>query len=614
MQIGEEDEIDNKSLQFSSDEEDDDNRPDGNGIDGINGINNSPSTDAWSSPLFTEADLAADDSLVDEESFDENHQKVLQANTSTRRALSLPPPLKAPLPLHHQRAANLAKVQEAHRRRLRKQAEEEDHRPDSDKAALQPLQLAKEQQRLRNRNHQQDNMTRSTRKRNAENADLHGEGTKNTGQVDDESGHVPRKRPSRDHNESPSMVSTGSDDNPTAAGAAKKTKEEAEENFKMWANKTTDDLKEELAIQKTRDAKLKMEKRLPQIEKLREQVALLRWKRGKDNVRMAKMQVKIEELELDKTKRMSRSQAQKMRVCAEIQSKVEQVTKTLLWRTVKFMTCPEDLGNAVDKVIDFGKFCEGMSTTLKDSFAVTYSQIIKKALNSQRNYLTQELKKIAFKVFLEKNLELPKTDVWLACAMRNVPEVNDPKFKLYWTLLLRTLVDAKVWSKDVYYYTTPLAARMDPNDKTSKKLFTVSHEAMICVVWENNWEKWQDQYKFTQLAENKGKPQPNLPGKWTRSDTGQAEWGGWLEDGLKAYNAYKKSIREGRDGRMDEVLAYEDKILAELRKDVGIEADSHEAQLRMNRAKKRRKNSEKPVAVAATKAIATVDDEDEDED
>lgn len=650
MQIGEEDDIDNRDLQFESSDEDDHNESDGNG-NGTKSINRDPFGSNNSPSFFTPEDLAADDSYLDEEDVVERIDRLqgIQPraiiNTAQFAGKLLPPPLTEDLSLHHQRATNLAKVQKRYRERLQKQAaEEEDHRPDSDRTALQPLQVAKERQRLKNRNHQQGKImsegTRSKKKRTSDDANLNGDDNANTVEVAEKTASVPRKKGggSRDRNDSPSMVSQGSGEDDEhmpplapndiamdrlaglANDAAQKAqaisqKAEVVKEFMTLANKTTDEMKAELAQQRKKDAKLKVEKRLPLIDKLRENLAIVRWKRAKDNCKILNMQERIKELELEKTKRMSRSQAQKMRVCAEIQSRVEQVTKSILWRATKFMTCPDDLNNAVEKVIEAGNFCEGMSATMRDSFAVTHSQIIKKALNSQRNYLTQELKKVAFKVFLEKGLELPKADVFLACAMRQVPDVNKAKFKLYWTQILRTLVDAKIWSKDVFYYTTPLAARMDPNDKTSKKLFTVSHEAMLCVVWENNWKKWQDQYAFTQQLENKGKQQPNLPGKWTRSDTGQAEWGGWSKDGLLAFNAYKKSIREGRDGRMEEIRAHEKKILAELRREVGIEADSHEAQLRLNRAKKRRTNASKPVAeVALHTAIATVDEEDEEEE
>jgi hypothetical protein len=138
---------------------------------------------------------------------------------------------------------------------------------------------------------------------------------------------------------------------------------------------------------------------------------------------------------------------------------------------------------------------------------------------------------------------------------------------------------------------------------------------MICLVWHNNWQKWQDQYKWQQDSANTGKKMPNLPGLWSTSDSGQAEWGGWSAEGLEKYLQYKKDIRSGRRGRGKEISAFERKILGQMREEAGIECDSHEAQLRKERAKKRRLNSDKPVAdVQIHKAVKTVEEEDEEED
>lgn len=651
-----EDEIDNQNLEFSSGDEDDHNENDGNKRHGF-GTNRSP--------LFDAADFEADDSFLDDED-EQNHQP-----RSLQTAV-LPPPLGLALAEHHARANNICKTPAQQKtnsgrrpplnpapnrkKKRRSQVEEEDHRPDSDRAILEPLQQAKHQQRLKNRNLQQDKMSQGTRgaskKRNAEVASLPVDGDearagggKNLDQVG-KTKHVPRKNSAtsaRDRDSaSPSVVSQqGQDDDyddsggppPLAArewpnenkeapsaqteapSAQNKDPVERLKRFTKLAERTIEDINAELYQQKKKDAKLNQNTRLALIADLRKTIAHLRLSRAKDQVYIASQEATVKELELDKTRRISKSKAQQLKICAEIQAKVEEVTKTILWRTTKFMTCQEDLDTGVEKVIVAGKFCDGMSVQMKDSFGITYAPVIKKATNNARNYLTQELKKIAFRDFLEKGLELPTVDVLLACAMRQVPVDNKPKFKLYWTKILRTLVDAKVWAKDIFYYTTPLKARMDPSNPKSLRLFTISHEAMICLVWENNWQKWQEQYAFTQDPSNKGLQQPKIPGKWTRSDAGQSEWGGWSKDGLEAYNAYKKRIRAGRDGRMDEIREYEKIILAELRKDVGIEADNHESQLRLNRAKKRRTNAEAPVPEPkAYRAIATVDEEDEEEE
>jgi hypothetical protein len=148
----------------------------------------------------------------------------------------------------------------------------------------------------------------------------------------------------------------------------------------------------------------------------------------------------------------------------------------------------------------------------------------------------------------------------------------------------------------------------------NRALVTVSDEAMIALVWENNFEKWQKQFAFEQNPANKGLKQPNLPGKYTQSDKGQCEWGGWSEAGLKAFNKYKKQIRAYRKDRMDEIHEFEHRILAELRLEKGVEAEDHDGELRLRRAKRRRLAAEKPVKeVVVRRTVRTTDSDDEQE-
>jgi hypothetical protein len=199
--------------------------------------------------------------------------------------------------------------------------------------------------------------------------------------------------------------------------------------------------------------------------------------------------------------------------------------------------------------------------------------------------------------------------------MRQVSETNEPKFKWYWTKVLSKIVSAKQWNKEIFYYHTILKAKMDMSDPNSSWLFTTSHEAMIVLVWHNNEQKWKDQFQWAANPANKGKKMPNMPGLWSTSDSGQAEWGGWSEDGLVQYNTYKKQIREGRKGRKEEICELEQKTLDQLREEVGYDCESHEAQMKKNRAKKRKLNADKPVEeIRVHKAVKTVDDDDEEEE
>ncbi|MCA1800815.1 MAG: hypothetical protein LC650_05945 [Actinobacteria bacterium] len=215
---------------------------------------------------------------------------------------------------------------------------------------------------------------------------------------------------------------------------------------------------------------------------------------------------------------------------------------------------------------------------------------------------------------MNKGLKLPTPNLMLSFALRRVPEQNYELFKWYWTKALTKLVNSKKWCQEVYFYTTILKAKFVPFDKNSKALFTVSHEAMVCLVWENNYEKWQEQKKWRDVPENKKKKMPIIPGKWSSSTEGQAEWGGWSEEGLRKYNELKKAIRNNRKKEGEKLHAFEEKFLRKLRVDAGIDCENHEQQQKMNRAKRRKLNADKPVGeIRVHKAVSTVDDEDEQE-
>lgn len=640
-----EEEIDNTGLDFSSESEDDqDNQDQDDGsitdrrssIEGISG----------SSPLSVDFDQEQHqiDDFWEERQPTRPHTLDLEdppsLNTPLEQQQLNNGTLRTPVQQPQSRVAQATAPTKTKGKRKTKKPNSsvdlDNSRPDNDKTQTQPLQQAKRNQRLQEaaRKRKQATMPITTRQNAVGNGEVEenlvqvGETLTTTTNTGEALGAVPRKKTTSSSTVSESSLEKEND--PTAESSTKKRKSDGgsststksqptkEENYQMWekvSKHTTKDIDQKCANQRLKDSKTKKEDRLKLVDTLRRRIFELQVCRGKDQVYIRSLEEHVDQLKKDVSKSVSRSKAAKLRVCEEIKDKVVSCTKEELWRSTKFMTCKEDLENGTEKVMSFCGFDEGKTVEEQNSFVVTYNTIVKKALNQQRNYLTAELKKLAFTCFLKKGKPLPNAGVLLACAMRQVSETNEAKFKWYWTQALTKVVNSKQWNKEIFYYHTPTLAKMDSSDPKSKFLFTVSHEAMICLVWENNYEKWQKQYAFTQDPENKGKPQPNLPGKWTTSDSGQAEWGGWSAVGLQEYNVYKKKIRDGRKGRKDDIRAFEQKILAQLREEAGIVADNHEEQLRIARAKKRKLNADKPVTdVRVHKAIATVDEEDEDDE
>jgi hypothetical protein len=395
---------------------------------------------------------------------------------------------------------------------------------------------------------------------------------------------------------------------------------QASDSTSELTNEQVLQLKAALLPQLEKDKKLAAKERLKLIAKLRlsiakQQVEIGRLKKGHpdfEKVEKELAEVKEQNAKLleESQKRKSRSKAMLLRVCKEQKNQVEQKTRDELWRTYKFISSADELDTATElvwKMMDLGN----QSETMKNSWIATYKPYVKKSLNGQRNYFTSELKKVAWKCMDNGGVAaLPNANVLLACAMRQATGVNEPKMVWYWTTVLPKVVGSSAWGTSVYYYTTILEAKTQ--HESPKPLVTVSHEAMICVVWENNFEKWKTLYTWAQQPENKGKHQPNMNGKYTVSDQGQQEWGGWVSEGLDKYNDYKKKIRSAR--KDPEYLATERRVLAQLRMDHGIDCPDYDTQTKKNRAKKRKLNADKPVdEVRVHKAVSTIDAEDMEE-
>ncbi|KAL3939463.1 MAG: hypothetical protein SGARI_001365, partial [Bacillariaceae sp.] len=180
------------------------------------------------------------------------------------------------------------------------------------------------------------------------------------------------------------------------------------------------------------------------------------------------------------------------------------------------------------------------------SWIETYKKQIKKSLFERRNYVTAELKKVAFDDFLDHQKTPPSLAVIVKCATRNIdPDIEEEMqaFLWYWETIVPKMVGVSNWGKEKCYYATLSKARTNAIKPT--KVVTYSSEAMICAIWDNNIEKWPRLHAWTKKKENEGKLTPNWNGKYTTTDGGQSEWGGWSPEGLEAFNNYTLQVRAG---------------------------------------------------------------------
>ena len=522
-------------------------------------------------------------------------------------------------------------------------AEEDDSRPETDKAVFAQLQEAKKQYRelqqysqsLQNSSPFQHNMEgtgdasttpglttpESSSPGSPDDAHAHSMETNETTTMPPDVPTIPRK-PSGSSAlaQNPSPPSDGL----SGANRGKKRKVAPVSTLQEPTPSEVQKIEASLSRQAAKDKKIPKDKRLHVINLCRREIYILRhnmeeYKQHCAQLKKDKVQWESEKAQLleEKNVTKSRSKAQLLRMVREVRQQAQEKAKNELWSKRKFISCPDeevDAANFVLNLLDLPQHKTDQAAI--DSWIETYRKPVKRALFVQRNYVTSELKKIAWHCF-ENNLELPKTDVILKCATRAIVSDADMKdFKWYWEVVLPKMVGASEWGKNVRYYNT-ISRAIAQDSSPRRKLISVSDEAMIVIIWDNCYDRWHKLWTWSLKTENKGKNQPNWNGKYTVTDQGQSEWGGWLPDGLQAYNQTCKKIKAARKDPKTKQL--EKTCLQQLRAQFNITCENEEAQKKLDKARKRREKKGLPTdtvanAPAMQKIVRTCMDDDSDEE
>jgi hypothetical protein len=367
-----------------------------------------------------------------------------------------------------------------------------------------------------------------------------------------------------------------------------------------------------------RDGKLSKDKRSEALKKLRRVCLILRF----NNERLVAYQAEVKKLNalLDEAQqksnaRISKGKAKLLRENEDEKEKIDKLVTGELWRTCKFINCKDDEDQASEYLY---KLIYGNEKKLNldamYSWIETYKTHIKKSLYAKRNYATSQIKNSAWNLF-ENNKPLPTVEMVRKCVNRTIDVNNNEEmvvFQWYWEVLLPKMVGAVEWGSNVRYYTTIYAARL-PNDDRNRKLVTSSHEGMILAIWDNNFENWHELYEWSQKPENKKVKQKNSGGKYTSTNKGQRQFGGWEPHGIEAYNRYCEEASTGRKTQNRKLL--EKTTLDLLRVKYNIDQPDHETQARVNRNRKRKKLSpdEAPYVAPMVRIVRTKMLQDEDE-
>jgi hypothetical protein len=305
----------------------------------------------------------------------------------------------------------------------------------------------------------------------------------------------------------------------------------------------------------------------------------------------------------------SLSKAMTMRLCNDHKDRAIQIAKNIVWRSVKFISNAQEEELACDMVYEHMGFDKNKhDEAFKQSWMLTYKGVIKRTLNQCRNSLTQELKKLCIKL-MKEGKALPKPEVIVQCALRSAP---NEWLCWYWEEAIGC-VTGRVgpWNKTNKYYQPISMVKAEHNDKLP--LVNPSHEAMICTVYKNNYEKWKDHVEKLKDDVNY-KPKHNEGGLWTTTDSGQNEHCAWDQEGLDYYADTADAIKKDRQTNRQPRLEKEKEILAILRSAKGLQCQDERAEKRRRQAEKRALKANRQVKEPPTKKTRTMVIEEEEEE
>jgi len=300
-----------------------------------------------------------------------------------------------------------------------------------------------------------------------------------------------------------------------------------------------------------------------------------------------------------------------------------------VWRSIKFITSEKQRRLLCIKVLkasglpnkfnEQGKLTSDGAEFIKDH-AGTFSFI----LNDTRSYTQTGMKNAAFDYMTSnQTYDFPSNEEFLKILRRD-QDCNRELFAWWWEdFMPKADASADHWNKETKYFGCLSTAH--PPDSPGEPYITPSTEAYAMLMIMNCRDKWpklkaikdssSERCIYTKKKGAKAKPgarqidtsaDQDFLGKYTRTDSGQKEFGGWTHEGLLKYKELVQLNKEGR--KKATTPALEARILSLLREKNGIVGRNYEEYEELKKGRKR------PMTLTAEVEGLFTDDEDEDDE
>ena len=288
----------------------------------------------------------------------------------------------------------------------------------------------------------------------------------------------------------------------------------------------------------------------------------------------------------------------------ELVSLIKSTVRDHVFKKFKFVTNDEQnlaLCNATITAMNKEELTgEGPEKDLaRTKFQVDYGDTISSSLNNSRNYVQTQTQRSAYEWWESHNKTLPSFKDIADCFQRKLDTTdaeNADSILFYCEYFLPKLTgNARDYSDKIRYFQTISEAKSGSNAEHFD--ITPETEAFGLVLFENYREKWLEIFKIKEKIKKKAKAKKHriavvskkksaahtesgkceyyytednekLATKYTDPSSGQKQFGGWTNDGIKKYSSYR--IYQIKVRKKDYCAAWETAVKDLLRKERSI--------------------------------------------
>jgi hypothetical protein len=241
-----------------------------------------------------------------------------------------------------------------------------------------------------------------------------------------------------------------------------------------------------------------------------------------------------------------------------VADRIQAFIKATVFRKLKFVTNEAIFNKAMTCVMEREKPADEVA------FVRLYKTCIVGAVNTKRSTCEQAGAKIMRELLVSKKHDInnmdPPYSIGVLSLLRRSQSAQEVEAYLWFAgSFLECVSGKRAWGRRKYHERVS-----DAKDKgTNELLVTVSDEAFALLLYENYISKWMTKYieERTQIFQTENK---RMNGKFTKSSTGNCEYGGWDEDGVRRFNQLCVLVQNDRRCRKAQEM--EDYVLMELRK------------------------------------------------